>query len=192
MEAHGLKALSSLLKAEPAKSRTQGGFSLVELLIAAAILSIGLLGLMALQVASTSQGSSSRERGTAVLLAHNLLDRAAAEGALSAGERMDSSTGTVTSTGFTFINPTTAGMGSAHTSTAAENLFFDIRGGSVATTAPTKIFTVSWHRDVGLLAGPNNALAQFTVNVQWQEAVQSGSATVIQNKYFSAARNVRI
>jgi len=192
MEANGLKALSSLSRAQPDKSRTQGGFSLVELLIAAAILSVGLLGLMALQVASTSQGTSSRERGTAVLLAHNLLDRAVAEGALSAGERMDSIGGTVTSTGFTFIDPTITGMATAHTSTTAENLFFDIRGGSVATTAPTKIFTVSWQRDAGLLAGPNNALAQFTVNVQWQEAVKSGNATVLQNKYFSAARNVRI
>ena len=185
MEAPGLKALSPRFKAP-------NGFSMVELLIAALILSIGLLGLMALQVAATSQGTSSRERGTAILLAHNLLDRVAAEGSLSAGERMDSATGVVTSTGFTFIDPTSAGLITSHTSTAAENLFFDIRGVSVLTADPTKIFTVSWARDVGQLVGPNNAIAQFTVNVQWQEAVQSGSTTVIQNKYFSAARNARI
>ena len=185
MEAPGLKALSPRFKA-------QSGFSMVELLITAFIFSIGLLGLMALQVAAISQATSSRQRGTAILLAHNLLDRVAAEGSLSAGERMDSETGVVTSTGFTFIDPTTPGMTTAYISTATENLFFDIRGVSVLTADPTKIFTVSWQRDAGKLVGPNNAIAQFTVNVQWQEAVKSNNTTIIQNKYFSVARNARI
>ena len=83
-------------------------------------------------------------------------------------------------------------MTTAYISTATENLFFDIRGVSVLTADPTKIFTVSWQRDAGQLVGPNNAIAQFTVNVQWQEAVKSNTTTVIQNKYFSAARNARI
>jgi len=180
------------LNAPPPRFKAQSGFSMVELLIAAFIFSIGLLGLMALQVSATSHATSSRQRGTAVLLAHNLLDRVVAEGSLSAGERMDSETGVVTSTGFTFIDPTKAGVPTAHTSTAAENLFFDIRGVSVLTADPTKIFTVSWERGAGQLVGPNNAIAQFTVNVQWQEAVKSNNTTIIQNKYFSVARNARI
>ena len=165
-------------------SPCQCGFSMIELLIAAFILSIGLLGLLSLQLAATAQSGNSRERGTAVLLAHNLLDRIAAEGALSAGERMDSSTGTVTSSGFTYIDPALTEK------LDGSNLFFDIGGIPVITTAPNKIFTVSWIRKQGSLAGPYNASAEFIVNVQWDES--ASKANVKQTRYFSVSRNVRL
>lgn len=171
------------------KTHNQSGFSLIELLMTAFILAIGLLGLLSLQVIATAQSTNSRERGTATLLAHNILDRIVAEGALSAGERMDSSTGALTSSGFTFTDP--AGL-SAGASSGDKIFYFDISGKNVAATDPTKIFTITWVRNAGSLAGPFNASAEFIVNVRWQEAVKTNGTTSLQDKYFSVGRNVRL
>lgn len=175
--------------------RREPGFSIVELLMAAFILGIALLGLAALMTTSIAQGGSSRKRGTAALIAHSLLDRIQAEGALAAAERYNSGTGTVTSTGWYFIDP--AGF-SAHTSTASEgstNKYgtYDVLGNFVPSNDPNKIFTVSWQR----LAGDttnfslNAAQQYYIVNVTWQEADPKAPATPI-NKTLSVSRHVRL
>jgi type IV pilus assembly protein PilV len=53
----------------------QHGFSLIEVLIALAVLSIGLLGLAALQTASLRVGHDSYQRTQATLLAYDMADR---------------------------------------------------------------------------------------------------------------------
>lgn len=165
------------------------GFSLMEFLLAAFILGVGLLGLAALQAMAARQGTSSRERGTATFLAHNLLDRIAAEGQLSAGERMMSPTGTVTSTGYLYVDPISFSAGAS----SADALTFDISGNAVPATDPSKIFSVSWQRMAGASAGPYNATAEFIVNVQWNELARTpGGVAVVIPKYFSVSRNVRL
>lgn len=175
--------------------RPEEGFSIVELLLAAFILGIALLGLAALMTTSIAQGGSSRKRGTATLIAHSVLDRIQAEGALAAAERYNSGTGTVTSSGWYFIDP--VGF-SAHTSTATEgntNQYgtFDVLGNFVPATDPNKVFTVNWQR----LAGDstnfalNAAQQYYIVNVSWQEADPKAPATPI-NKTISVSRHVRL
>lgn len=61
------------------RTRTQHGFSLVEVLVVLVILAIGLLGLMALQVMNLRSGSTSRGRETATFIAKGLLDEVQAE-----------------------------------------------------------------------------------------------------------------
>lgn len=171
------------------------GFSIVELLMAAFILGFALLGLAALMTVSIAQGGSSRKRGTATLIAHSLMDRIQAEGALSASERYDSSTGLVTSSNWYFIDPT--GF-SAYTSSATDGDTkkygsFDVAGNFVASNSPNKVFTVNWQR----LAGDstqfslNAAQQYYIVNVSWQE-VNPKAPTTPLNKTISVSRYVRL
>lgn len=168
--------------------RREGGFSMVELLVATVILSVGVLGLLSLQLVSFAQGSQSRHRGTATLLAHNLLDRAVAEGLLASAERYKNN-GTVPALGWTYVDPN--GL-SAHASSAAENLYFDIKGKQLTDpNDPEKAFTVSWQRLAGVRPWPSSwvAFQPFIVNVNWREG---GNNTAPIQHYFSTSRNVRL
>lgn len=57
------------------KIRSQGGFSLLEVLIALLVLSIGLLGLAALQTVGLKFNTQSYQRTQAVLNAYDIIDR---------------------------------------------------------------------------------------------------------------------
>ena len=58
-----------------APARRQRGMSLIEILVAIVILSVGLLGLVALQAKSLRNNQSSFERTSAVLLTYSIADR---------------------------------------------------------------------------------------------------------------------
>lgn len=163
---------------------------MIELLLVAFIMAIGLLGLLSLQVVSISSGGQSRMRGTATMLAHNLLDQAVAEGMISSAERYDSGNGVVTTTGWKLIDP--AGL-TAISSTAATNYYYDLQGNTVTAANPNLVYTVSWQRMLGLSGSNVLAVQPFVVNVQWKEATRTpAGATTIQTHYFSVSRNVRI
>jgi len=59
----------------PFRFRRSSGFSLIEVLVAVLVFSIGLLGLAALQVASVRTNQSAAYRSTAVGLAYAMADR---------------------------------------------------------------------------------------------------------------------
>ena len=59
----------------PARRTRQGGFTLLEVLIALVVLSIGLLGLAALQATSLQFNQSANVRSQATQLAYDLADR---------------------------------------------------------------------------------------------------------------------
>lgn len=170
------------------------GFTMVELLVTMAILAIGLLGLASLQVTTRAAGTTARERGTAALIAHNVLDRIQAEGAVTAAERYDFKSVTAAQV-FTFTDP--YDIPTLHDSTAAEALTYDIRGRLIseipaveiaAGTAPV-IFTVSWSRQNGLASSASYASQEFIVNVSWNEANAAGA---LVQKHLSVIRNVRV
>lgn len=56
-------------------SADQGGFSLIEVLITVIVLSIGLLGMAALQLASLRDSNRANERSIATVLAYDITDR---------------------------------------------------------------------------------------------------------------------
>lgn len=53
----------------------QSGFNLIEVLIALVVISVGLLGLAALQMTSLQQNQSAYQRSQATLLAYDITDR---------------------------------------------------------------------------------------------------------------------
>jgi type IV pilus assembly protein PilV len=77
------------MKVRPARTSSaprQRGFSLLEILVALAVLSIGLLGLAALQTMSLRMGHDSYQRTQATMLAYDMVDRMRANrAALTAG-----------------------------------------------------------------------------------------------------------
>lgn len=60
---------------QPLRSRTQAGFTLIEVLIAVLVLSIGLLGLAALQTSGLGMNHSAYLRSQATILAADMADR---------------------------------------------------------------------------------------------------------------------
>lgn len=167
---------------------------MIEFLLVAFIMAIGLLGLLATQVVAVSNGTQSRMRGTATFLAHNVLDRIVAEGQVSLAERYESGNGSITpvTTGsrWVFIDPT--GL-TAASSAGATIFYYDIQGNVVAANSPDRIYTLTWQRMAGVVGSNTLAMQPFVVNVQWNEAVKNASGTtVIQPRYFSVSRNVRI
>ncbi|THF65894.1 type IV pilus modification protein PilV [Pseudothauera nasutitermitis] len=61
----------------------EGGFSLLEVLIAVVVLSVGLLGMAALQINATKNNQSSYQRTQAVMLSYLMLDAMRANRAAS-------------------------------------------------------------------------------------------------------------
>ncbi|WP_306600153.1 prepilin-type N-terminal cleavage/methylation domain-containing protein [Geothrix sp. 21YS21S-2] len=65
------------------RRRSQAGFSMVEMLMAAFILAIGILGLSMLQTMSLKAGRGSQSMANAVKIADRIMDQVEAEGRLS-------------------------------------------------------------------------------------------------------------
>jgi len=126
----------------------QQGFSLVEVLIALVVLSIGLLGLAALQTVSLKVGHDSYQRTQATMLAYDVIDRMRANPvALTAG-RYDN-----------VLANTNPGSTDCVLSTCSTNELadFDIRTwhtilaaklsqgqGTISASGTTRTITVSW------------------------------------------------
>lgn len=71
------------------------GFTLIEVLVALLVLSIGLLGLAALQITSLQFNTDSYARTQATLLAYDILDRMRANSAAVSTGKYDASSSTV-------------------------------------------------------------------------------------------------
>lgn len=63
------------LRAPSSRRRTQGGFTLMEVMVAVLIFSAGVLGLVRLQAAAVKMSTDARQRSEATFLADQLLAR---------------------------------------------------------------------------------------------------------------------
>lgn len=63
--------------------RSQHGFTMVEFMITAVILAVGILGLTALQVMAFRSNAGSRSLNTSIYIANHILDAATIEGRIS-------------------------------------------------------------------------------------------------------------
>lgn len=133
-------------------SRRQHGFSLLEILIALVILSIGLLGLAALQTMSLRMGHDSYQRTQATMLAYDMVDRIRANPAGLAAGRYDA-------VAFT-DNPTGADCVTS-TCTSDDLANYDIR--TWQTTLAAKLSQGQGSIDTDVLT------AQRTFTIQWRE-----------------------
>ena len=165
---------------------------MVEFLMAAFILAVGLLGLVTLQVAAVSQAAAGRGRTTAANIANQILQRAQVEGQHYYLAK------------YTSVAPTLAAMFTATPGTALANATFggfNIDGVQVTDTAGANltglatlvpdankrspVFTASWARRAYLGTAPTSTVQsqEFVVNISWAEGPQT--------KYLSMSRNIR-
>jgi type IV pilus assembly protein PilV len=72
---HDCRASRAVFAVGAANTRQQSGVSLIEVLVAVVLLSIGLLGLAGLQASGMRVGQSSIHRSQAAQLAHDMIER---------------------------------------------------------------------------------------------------------------------
>lgn len=132
-------------------TRQSRGFTLVEMLIALIVLSIGLLGVAALQISSLRSNGSAASRSQATLLAYEIVDRmranqvAARAGAYDIAFGANPAGGTVAGDDLTAWRTNLAAtLGSTATSSIVRN------GAGAATT--------------------------FVVSIRWSDATDTGEA----------------
>jgi type IV pilus assembly protein PilV len=140
----------------------QSGFTLLEVMVAFLVLSIGLLGLAGLQVQGLRHNQNAYLRNQAVALAYDLAERmrgnpgAALAGAYAAG---------IANPGFDCMI-TLPGSPCTPAQMAAADLF--LWSQNVNTLLPGGVAAV---------AGPNPS-GYFTITVSWNETDETGTATV--------------
>lgn len=161
----------------PSRPGRQSGFSMIEMLMAAFILAIGILGLSMLQVMSMRASRGSRSLSTAVQVAEQMLDQVESEGRLSWLNIIDTIQGSPAPLPpLQYVNQAGPVVRT-----------FTIKGRTpdVAATDPADnlpFFTATLTRSAAAVAtGPAQSIHDFSVNVTFADTVQAGnSATVIQ------------
>jgi prepilin-type N-terminal cleavage/methylation domain-containing protein len=172
--------------------RGDRGFSMIEFLVAAFIIAIGLLGLITLQVGSVTQAAAGRGRTTAAYVANLVLQRAQMEGQHYYLAKANTFTPTLpalfTATpGTALANAAFGGFnidGVQITDAAGTNL----TGLATLVPDPNKrgvVYQASWARRAYATNGPASTAQtqEFVVNVTWTESGQT--------KYLSMSRNIR-
>jgi len=116
------------------RSRSQAGFSMIEMLMAAFILAIGILGLSMLQAMSLRSARGSRSLGSAVELANRTLDQIELEGRLSWLNLTDSSAATpVALTTLQYVGKGTQYLGFQEDTSVSPVVISPVSTGPVAT-----------------------------------------------------------
>lgn len=178
-------------------NKSESGFSMVELLIVALILAVGLLGLTALQVMNLSQSSGGRARNSAAYIAQTAFELIEAEGRLSIAG-MPPTTRVFT----TDANPASAttralfGGFNIHGIQVTDSTGAPIASNTAMIGDPSQrsvYYNVYWTRN-GYKAGltPQSSAQQnaqeFVIDVGWSETDSSGASVP---KWISMSRYVR-
>lgn len=177
-------------------TRTQAGFSLVELLMVAFILGVGMLGLAALQTAAIRAGGGSRNRDAAAYLANNVLESLATDGRTCSSLRTNGATPPAYPTMIfgTVPLPQALDTATAYTDRASGNSEFALDGSPVAVG--TGIFTANYV--IRTNKGGNSAAItkqfgnEVVVNANWKEAVRIADGTTqTVDRWVSMSRFIR-
>jgi prepilin-type N-terminal cleavage/methylation domain-containing protein len=183
----------SMLPSPPLRRRPRRdlGFSLVEVLMAASVLAIGMLGIAAMQVVTLRGGTDSRARQTAAAVGNGTLDMISSEGRIVALDKYTVnaasmgalSTGTnITQTFTSSTPPVAAGPASVIYTAASWTLAYDANGAAVAVGAATAFYAVAVTRTepVSYGAGATQSV-NFQVKVTWKELNRDKTLTL--NRY---------
>lgn len=150
-----------------ARFRTQSGFSMVEMLMVALVMAIGLLGVASMQLVAIKAATGSQNLSTAALVADRIMDQVEVEGRLC------------------WLNQTSSGT--VNTGNEPPNLLyfaggtvpngvtqsFDIKGNPVDAGSASTIFTATiTGAAVTSAGGTTGRLADVTVVVQFTDIVQ--------------------
>jgi type IV pilus modification protein PilV len=162
------------------QGKAASGFSLIEFLLAAFIMSIGLLGLIALQTMALAQTGNARGRTTASYIASGILQRAQAEGQQSYFAKLNSTT---VPAAYVAVFTANSGNEIAETTFGGFNVdgvqVTDDAGANVANLATAvpdankrrPMFTASWMRRgyLGTVPAVGAQSQELVVNVTWVE-----------------------
>ena len=163
------------------------GFSMIELLVAAFVLGIGLLGLTALMAANLRMGTGGRQRDTAAYLGNEVVERLAADGRRSALLRSNGQTSFATS--FLLANAVDDASNTYQAVDAGgtQRTTFDLDG---RPSAANPMFTVTWvrrSRTATPVAASAAMVSEVVVNVTWSETT---GGTAAAQKWLSFSRIV--
>lgn len=157
---------------------SQGGFSMVEMLMTAFIMAIGILGLTALQVMSLKAGRGSRSLTTAVLVGEDVMDRAEMEGRLSWLNITDTNRAAPSLADIPSLRYVTIPVGTPLVET------FNSKGGvpnpaSLDPAEQVPFFTVTTSR-VPFAAAATGRLSDISVQIQFTDAVDQTNAPLVR------------
>lgn len=157
--------------------RVQAGFSMVEMLMAAFIMAVGLLGLTLLQVMALRSTRGSRNLGLATLVAEQILDRAELEGRLS---WLNLSTQTTPNLATDLPGLTYITLATGNSKVEA----FNIKGLPVVTNSSDPLESGTWFTATTtratVPAATTGSLSQFTVAVVFQEDVAKDKTPLVR------------
>lgn len=157
---------------------SQAGFSMVEMLLTAFILAVGILGLTMLQTMSLKASRGSRSLSSAILVAEQVLDRVEMEGRLSWLNISDTSRTAPGLADLPNLRYITIAMGDTLVET------FNSKGGVVDPTSPdpasqTPFYTVTTSR-VPALAAVEGRLSDVNVQVQFMDDVDQNNVPIVR------------
>jgi Tfp pilus assembly protein PilV len=153
---------------------TQVGFSMVEMLMTAFILAIGLLGLALLQTMALRVSRGNTSVTTAVLVADQIMDQVEMEGRLTWLNVSDSN----------YTNPSTAALGLKYLNVPSLTEYFNASGGSVTGGDPTTFFTANTVL-TPQTASTVGAVSLVTVTVTFSDTVNASNAPVPRSVYLA-------
>ncbi|GLH74001.1 hypothetical protein GETHLI_25030 [Geothrix limicola] len=154
---------------------------MVEMLITAFIMAVGILGLTMLQVMSMKASRGSRSLTTAVLVGEHLMDRVEMEGRLSWLNISNTDSKTASNADLPSLTYVTLADGTSL------NNYFDLNGDAVAATDAAKFYTVTTTR-TALAPAAFGSLSDFTVEVNFTDQVDKSGTKI--NRKVSLARRV--
>lgn len=167
------------------KRQRPNGFSLIELLMTAFILGIGLLGLAALQTMGIRAFGASRQRDAAAYMASNLLDHFQSQGRIALALRESG-------------QPVPASLALLQAPQGVEQTYavnglsgFTLDGQPVADADGVfhVFYTVLAPRAGAIPAASTVQGNEVVVNVRWRESVPTaGGASVVQDRWLSMTR----
>ncbi|MBL0312623.1 MAG: prepilin-type N-terminal cleavage/methylation domain-containing protein [Holophagaceae bacterium] len=155
------------------RCNTQAGFSMIEMLMTAFILAVGILGLSMLQVMSLKASRGSRSLTTAVQVGEAVMDQIEMEGRLSWLNITDSQR----------TNPTAInGQKYLTIASGADNApgeVFDINGKLLPPADPNTYYTVTTQRVANPIVGVTGQINDFVVRVDFMETVRADNSAPI-------------
>ena len=155
----------------PSEKRSQAGFSIVEMLVAAVILAVGILGVSLLQLMAMRASLGGRALASADQVAGRILDQVENEGRL---------TWLNVTTTETLTPPTLANLQYLNKAQPLTQ-YYDLNGNYLGTTqgSPTTFYTaVVTTTPVDSATGTMGGMVDCQVQVQWIERVTTGNAAV--------------
>jgi len=147
----------------------QTGFTLVEVLIAVLVLSLGLLGLAGMQATSLKNNSAAAARGQATLLAYDMIDRMRANKTAALAGSYNNTLNTAPTTGGSNCQSTTATCSGAAMAAYDLNQWKCLLG----KWSSNGVCSTTLNIDHGLLPDGDGSIAingnVVAIGVQWTE-----------------------